>query len=104
MKDWKEIVKSDSRYKDFVIMDEPAVFSKLFADQDIPCVQLHSIQVYENSNEEDIVGFCGSFRWENNEIIPLDGDSYAKETTVYGYSWFINGNAKCLDILVGEDW
>ena len=90
MKDWKQIVKSDSRYKGFVIMDEPATFSKMFAGQDIPCVQLHSIQVYGNGNEEDIVGFCGSFRWENNEV--------------YGYSWFINGNAKCLDILVGEDW
>ena len=104
MQDWKKIVGSDIRYKDFVIMDAPAIFSEMFAGQDIPCVQLHSIQVCGNEDGRDIVGFCGAFKWDGSEAIPLDGDSYTKNTIVYGYSWFMDENIKCLDILVGEDW
>ena len=86
----------DERYKRFVILDNPVEFKDLFIDHDIPCVQLHSLHAVDNI----IVGFCGVFKWENNEIIPLDGDSYNKHVLVYGYEWFDQG----IDILVGDDW
>ena len=104
MKDWKEIAKSNKRYKNFILLDKPAIFCEMFANQNIPYVQLHSTQVYGGEDEWDIVGFCGCFKWENNKITSLDGDSYAEDTTVYGYSWFTNKDDKYLDIFVGEDW
>lgn len=104
MKNWKEIVKSNQRYKNFILLDKPAIFCKMFANQNISRVQLYSTQVYGDENEQDIIGFCGCFKWDNNEVTSLDGDSYTKNTTVYGYAWFTNENKKCLGILVGEDW
>ena len=104
MQDWKEIVKNDERYKDFVVLDTPVLFREMFADQNIPRVQLHSIQMYETPKTKGIVGFCGVFRWEKNTIIPLDGDSYSEDTMVYGYEWFTHEGDKCLDILVGNEW
>lgn len=105
MKDWRKIIQSKYSYKDFLILDKPAMFCELFAGQNIPCVQVHSIQVIQVcGNAPDIVGFCGVFKWNDDEIISLDGDSYSQSTIVYGYSWFSNGKDKCLDILVGEDW
>lgn len=104
MQDWKSIVKRNERYKDFIILDKPATFREMFSNQNIPIVQLHSVQVYGYKQVQDIVGFCGVFKWEGNEFISIDGDSYAEDMTVYGYSWFTNGCNKCLDILVGDDW
>lgn len=104
MFEWREIVRGSKRYKNFVLLDVPMPFYKLFADQDISCVQLHSTQVFGKEGERDIVGFCGTFRWEGGEITSLDGDSYSKDAEVLGYSWFTNGHKRCLDILVGDDW
>lgn len=104
MEDWKEVVKSDVHYKNFILLDKPVMFCEMFANQNIPCVQLHSTQVYKVENESYIVGFCGCFKWINDEIIPFDGDSYSENTMIYGYEWFTNENIKYLDILVGEDW
>ena len=108
MKDWKEIVKEDDRYKGFVIVKDPKPFNEMFAGQDIPYVQVHSTRVAGIEGQEFLVGFCGVFEWKSNrrglEIIPLDGDSYSANMMVLGYEWFENEGQRSLDILVGEDW
>ena len=105
MKDWKEVVKTDTRYEDFTILDEPKRFCEMFANQNIPCVQLHSIQTFDIECKQYLVGFCGCFEWKNGKVIPLDGDSYTKNTMVYGYQWFrATETESYLDILVGEEW
>ena len=103
MNDWKEVIKNLERYKDFEILEKPEKFNILFANWNIPCVQLHSTQRYGTPG--DIVGFCGSFCWKDNTLTPLDGDRYYADTTVLGFRWFTDKEGrKCLDILVGEDW
>lgn len=97
---WKEVIKKDDRYKDFIIVDKPQPFCKMFADKDIPCVQLHTTYIFQDK----IIGFCGSFKWENNEIHSLDGDTYPKDFLVLGYCWFELKGQQCLDVLVGYDW
>ena len=72
MKGWKEIAKKDTRYEDFVISEDPKSFKEMFADQDIPYVQIHSTQVVGAEDQEYLVGFCGVFEWKDNKIIPLD--------------------------------
>lgn len=86
------------RYKDFTILDKPIPFETLFANQNIACVQLHSIEPCG----DDIVGFCGVCSWKDNEIHPEDGDTYSAKMPVYGYSWFTVNGEKVLDILVDE--
>lgn len=97
---WQELVKNSERYKDFIILDKPMRFSEMFANKDIHCVQLHSTYIYLNT----LLGFCGAFQWENNQIQSLDGDTYNKDCFVLGYHWFETQGQTCLDILVGEDW
>ncbi len=100
---WKSIVYSNKRYADFTILDEPRRFNDIFANQNFPCVQIHSTELL--SDATDIVGFCGAFSWENGILIPLDGDTYAQDMTVLGFNSFLNKKGeKCLDILVGNDW
>ena len=91
-----------TKYKRFTRLIEPLPFNEVFKNTNIELVQVHCIEWCMPS---DIIGFCGTFKYENNEIISLDGDSYNKEALVYGYNWFENeDNIKCLDILVGDDW
>lgn len=103
-----DIIKKEDRYKDFTILEKPIKFKDLFKDVDFDVVQLHSTQVYELKNgEKDIVGFCGLFKWKNNKIKPLDGDSYYDGFTVIGYEKFTNeedGINSGIDLLVGDDW
>lgn len=102
---WQEVIKDEERYRGFTLTEPPVKFCDLFANRDIPCVQLHSTQVYECGDKQGIVGFCGAFSWEDNELTPLDRDSYSKNTPVYGYAWFTdNEGRRCLDILVGDEW
>lgn len=103
--DWKEIVRKSDRYSDFSIVEVPKKFKEMFLNQDIPYVQVHSVQTYEVGSKSDIIGFCGSFTWMKNELDSLDGDSYNENMLVLGYQWFTDerGN-KCLDVLVGNDW
>lgn len=97
------VIKTNKRYTDFTILDEPKSFDEMFVGQDIPCVQLHSTELL--SDLSDIIGFCGTFSWENGVLTSLDGDSYTKNMSVLGYNWFTNESGKkCLDILVGDDW
>ncbi len=103
----KNMLKNNNRYKEFKILDVPTPFDQIMADQDIDIVQTHSIQTIETDGYTDIVGFCGQFTWKNNELTPLDGDTYNSKVLVYGYEWWENreNGIKCgLDILVGDDW
>ena len=102
------IIKKEDRYKDFTILEKSIKFKDLFKDVDFDVVQLHSTQVYELKNgEKDIVGFCGLFKWKNNKIKPLDGDSYYDGFAVIGYKKFTNeedGINSGIELLVGDDW
>ena len=99
----KQIIKSSDRYKDFTLLPSPMPFKELFEDQTSDCIQLHDMHF---CGDDDIVGFCGQCKWENNQLTPLDGDTYYDDMLVYGYSWFENKEENVLsglDILV-SDW
>ncbi len=101
---YKDIVSRSDRYKDFKLLpdNEPQRLAYFLNGMDVDCVQVHSIQMFEDGH---IVGFCGQFAWENNELIPLDDDTYNRDMFVLGYKWWSNDKVKVgLDILVGEDW
>jgi hypothetical protein len=100
MRDWKEVIKENVRYEGFTILEDPVPFNEMFANRDIPLVQVHSTYVFEVDGKEDIVGFSGVFEWKNGEVIPGDFDSYNPRMLVLGYE----EDDKCLDILVGNDW
>ena len=55
----------------------------------------------KKGNINDIIGFAGQCEVKNGEIIPLDGDTYNPDMTIYGYNM---GSGRGLDILVGSDW
>ena len=69
-------------------------------NQDEEYVQVHDI---DTCGGDTPVGFCGVFKWKNNELISLDNDSYWKDMLVYAYSYWEHDGVKGLDILV-EDW
>lgn len=104
----KELIKNSERYKDFCLLDKPIPFKEMFSNKDFNVVQLHSTQIMTyKDNSKYIGGFCGVFKWENNKIISLDGDSYCDYFKVLGYSEFKNekeGISSGIDILVGNDW
>lgn len=102
----KDIINKSDRYKNFTILNKPVPFDDLMKDKNFDVVQTHSTQIIEiDENTKDIIGFCGQFSWKNNEIKPLDGDSYNPHMTVYGYDdWSNECSTNGLDILVGEDW
>lgn len=98
----KEKIKNLDRYKDFTFLDKPVPFKDMYKDRDIDCVQLHCIQ----EAGDDIIGFCGAFKWNDGKAITLDGDIYSPDTLVYGINWWKNKETgrEGLDILVGNDW
>ena len=100
MSDWKEVIKHDAEYSDYVILDNPAPFNEMYSNKDISRVQLYSTQVFAAGDTEHIVGFCGVFEWKDNKVIPLDGDSYSENFRVLGYE----EDENCLCVLVGSDW
>lgn len=95
----KETLRANDRYKDFWFFRNPQDFSKCFKDQNFEVVQLHDITIKNGA----LIGFCGTFKWENNQIIPIDGDSYTKHMNIIGYKIFEHEGKKCTDILV-EEW
>lgn len=101
-------LKEIEGYTDFTILDTPVKFSDLFKNRNFDVVEVHSIQkVNFDKCKEDIVGFCGTFRWKNNKLESLDGDSYNRDTLIYGYEEFTNKEYNVdsgLSILVGNNW
>lgn len=107
IKDLRKIIRKNNRYKNFTLLENPVKFCDMQAGNNIDMVQIHSTQTFGNPADLHIVGFAGQFSWKDNTIIPLDGDSYNPEMTVYGYEWFENkekGINRGLDILVDSDW
>ena len=92
---------TDDRYKNFTYLDEPEEFCELFKDQNYDVVQVHDMTPITGLGS--IVGFAGQFKWQDNKLTPLDGDSYTSHMTVSGYNKFNSNGSKCLDVL-SEDW
>lgn len=85
----KDILETSDRYEGFTFLDKPVCFKDMFKDKDFDVVQLHSTQIIDIGNGiKDIVGFCGAFKWHNNEITPLDGDDYNNNFNVLGFEEF----------------
>ena len=103
-KELEQILKDSERYNTFILFQKPEKFCEYFKNKDYYVVQTHSTEVFKISGKKDIVGFCGQFGWKNNMITPLDGDSYSKTMSVYGYEEFDCDEGKGLDILVGDEW
>jgi hypothetical protein len=98
-----ELIKNDDKYKHFTFLDKPVLFNELFKDKDYERVQINDANYYELDDEKKLFGFCGVFEWKNNELAPLDYDSYTEEMPVIAYKEFYSDGEKCLDILV-ESW
>lgn len=100
-----EFLKISDKYKDFTYLEEQKVFNELFKDRNYDLVQIYDMHPIHPLNmfSNDIVGFCGVFKWKDNDITPLDGDSYMDDMDVFGYKEFTTkDNEKALDILVCE--
>lgn len=98
--DIKKIALEEDRFKSHTFLDDPIPFSELFKGQYFDLVDVYSIFSEMGSC------FCGTFRWMNNDIQSLDGDTYNKDMLVYAYEKFINesNGFSSLSILVGTDW
>lgn len=85
----KDILKASDRYQGFTFFDKPVCFKDIFKDKNFDAVQLHSTQIIDIGNGiKNIVGFCGAFKWHNNEITSLDGDDYSNSFNVLGFKEF----------------
>ena len=95
-------IKKNKRYKNMHFLENPEMFHVIFRNRDYDVVQIHSASRIKEDSDE-IIGFCGVFKWKDNEITSLDHDSYFKEMPVIGFEEFIDSSGtKCLDILVKE--
>ncbi len=96
----KRIAEMQKRYRQFVLMDNPAPFcnTPLFSEK-YECIQIHDVTPV---GEDDIIGFAGRCRIRDGKLVSLDGDSYSPEMIVFGYKEFENENGICLDLLVDE--
>lgn len=97
----KQRVSNLDRYKDFVFLKKPTEFDKtnLFSEKYAE-IQLHDVS--KIPEYPDVLGFCGVFKVESEEIVSLDGDSYSSQMIVVGYKEFVYGNETCLDLLTIE--
>lgn len=97
----KSILAANERYADFVLLDTPAPFAVWAKDKNYDEVQVHSATVFKLHDIVDIVGFVGAFKWKDNALTPLDGDTYNELMPVIGYEEFED----MVDILVeGGKW
>lgn len=99
--DIKKIAFEEDRFKSHIFLDDPIPFSELFKDKNINVVDVYSIY------SEDIgFVFSGTFRWKNNDIRSLDGDTYNRGMLVYAYKFYESKDKDIsgLSILVGTDW
>lgn len=97
----KAILAANERYSDFTLLDVPVPFSTWAKDKDYPTVQVHDTTVFKWYDGVDIIGFVGVFKWEDNQLTSLDGDTYNPDMPVIGYEEFEDG----VDILVkGGEW
>lgn len=105
-KKYMKFIREIERYNGFALLDTPQKFNEMFKNKDFNAVQTFSITKTVLGDLLD-VGFCGQFKWENNTLTPLDGDSYNEEVLVMGYEEWSSkkkGVKNGLNILVGDDW
>ena len=95
-----DIAPLATKYKDFTVLQKATPFNEFYKDVDIPEVSVHSLQVAG----DDIVGFCGWFKWINNELISGDGDSYNSKMKVIAYKKYRLEGEDRIAIIVGDDW
>ena len=93
-----EIIRRDSKYSGFTLIEKPTPFNKLFKGKNYRIVEVYSSTIFQNT----LVGFCGSFKWKDGRAIALDFDSYDPEMNVIGYQY--RKEEKVLDILIEGDW
>ena len=97
------MIKEGQRYEDFAFLDTPVPFSEFAKDKDIDRVQLHPVVTMKNGDV--FAHFGGVFRWQDNTITSLDGDSYNDKFLVHGFEWFTTTNGETgLDVIVMGDW
>ena len=70
-------------YNGFTILSNTTPFNELFSDMDFGAVDVYLIT--NLSPYEKIITFAGKFKWQNNQIEPLDGDSYSNNLKVFAY-------------------
>ena len=97
-----DIAPLATKYRDFTVLQKATPFSELYKDIDISKVPVHSLQI--SNPESGIVGFCGWFKWINNELIPGDGDSYNPKMEVIAYKKYRLDGEDRIAIIVGDDW
>ena len=95
-----EKLKKSARYSGFKFLDTPVICDEYFKGRNYEIVQLHDMTPIA---DDDIIGFAGVVKWENDKLSPLDGDSYTAKMPVWGFSEFEDNGKLCLDILV-EEW
>lgn len=102
------IAENNERYDDFVFIKDSfsgstnVPFSTFAKDDNYYIVQVYDLTIAPNA--DDIAGFAGQFRWENNKLTSLDGDSYNSDMTIWGYKIFRDDDeATCLNVLTC-DW
>lgn len=87
-------------YRDFIVFPQSTSFKELYYDTTIPKVPVHSLQVIDGHR----VGFCGWFKWINNEIILGDGTQYNPKMKVIAYKKYRLEGEDRIAIVVGDDW
>ena len=70
-------------YNGFTILSNTTPFNDLFPDMNFDAVDVYLI--VNKSPYEKIITFAGKFKWINNQIVPLDGDSYSNNSKVFAY-------------------
>ena len=89
-----DILRTDSRFSDFKLLDTPEQFGEKFKDENFD-----RVQVYLDAFPRGII-FCGVLKWQDNKIISTDGDSYNPEMFVYAYHSYTVDDETGLDIIV----
>ena len=104
MMDLKVRLSKFKEFNDFKYLEKPQCFCSLFFGKDLPLVQLYDSTIVPAGSLEFPIGFAGSFKWEHNKTVPLDGDSYDERMLVYATREWENNGKKGIDILVEGDW
>ena len=91
-------------YEMFTFFEYPEIvsFNDFFRDKDFQFVQVYNFSKATKSGMTMM--YRGVFSWKNNEIIPLDGNSYDKEMNLCGFCILssVKTNAEILYIIVPD--
>lgn len=100
--EYKNFLSSIPAYKDYTFPScpiRPFIEVPEKNQIDIDRVKLYC---FNRSTLEDY-GYVGVFSWKNKTIVPLDGDTYSKDTLIYGYKFYFKENKTFLNIIVDEE-